>query len=136
MPDQPAPAILFAHVVARGETVGEIAARGLAQALNRRPGPRPERLFVSVLRRGADMPFDVGAVRDGQAGYRLLLDTPIAVCPSFYRLSSLLTPLFSSMRPWMRDPTRSPLPCIPTIVSHPPCAMPSRSTSSLTPFTR
>jgi len=81
MPDQPAPAILFAHVVARGETVGEIAARGLAQALNRRPGPRPERLFVSVLRRGADMSFDVEAVRDGKAGYRLLLDTPIAVCP-------------------------------------------------------
>jgi len=81
MPDQPAPAILFADVVARGETVGEIAARGLAQVLDRRPGPRPERLFVSVLRPGAAMPFEVEAVREGKASYRLLLDTPVQICP-------------------------------------------------------
>ena len=80
MPDQPPPAILFANVLARGETVGEIAVRGLAQALDRRPGPRPERLFVSVSHRGAVMPFEVEAVRQGKAGYRLLLDAPVEVC--------------------------------------------------------
>jgi hypothetical protein len=80
MPDQPAPTILFANVLARGDTVGEIAVRGLAQALDRRLVPRPERLFVSVSYQGAVMPFEVEAVRQGKAGYRLLLDTPVEVC--------------------------------------------------------
>jgi hypothetical protein len=80
MPDQPAPAILFASVVARGETAGDIAAQGLAAALDRRPGPRPERLFVSVPRHGAVAPFEAEAVRHGKAAYTLLLDPPIDIC--------------------------------------------------------
>jgi hypothetical protein len=80
MPDRPAPAILFASVVARGETVGEIAAQGLAAALDRRPGPRPERLFVSVLRPGAVLPFEAEAVRHGKTAYTLLLETPVDIC--------------------------------------------------------
>jgi len=81
MPDQPARNILFATIFARGETVGEIAANGLAAALDRRLGPRPERLFVSVLSAGGAMPFEAEAVRHGRTTYTLLLETPITVCP-------------------------------------------------------
>lgn len=80
MPDQPAPNLLFATLSARGETVGEIAAQGLAAALDRRAGPRPERLFVSVLRRGAVLPFEAEAVRQDNGAYLLLLEPPVEIC--------------------------------------------------------
>jgi hypothetical protein len=80
MPDQTDSARLFASVVARGETIGEIAAQGLAAALDRRPGLRPKRLFVSVLRPGAVLPFEVEAVRHGKTAYTLLLETPVEIC--------------------------------------------------------